>query len=91
MKYVTLDVRPRILSKSCPLKGCQYHRSHRMGRRAFQARNAERSGPALDAVKAAALSGGNIFEALMEATKVCTLTDISGALYAVGGQYRRNM
>jgi len=60
-------------------------------RRAFQARNAERSGPALDAVKAAALSGGNIFEALMEATKVCTLTDISGALYAVGGQYRRNM
>ncbi|MEC8425094.1 MAG: methylmalonyl-CoA mutase family protein, partial [Myxococcota bacterium] len=60
-------------------------------RRAFQARNAERSGPALEAVQAAALSGGNIFEALMEATKVCTLTDISTALYAVGGQYRRNM
>jgi methylmalonyl-CoA mutase len=60
-------------------------------RRAFQARNAGRSMEALDAVKAAALSGGNIFEALMEATKVCTLTDISSALYAVGGQYRRNM
>ena len=60
-------------------------------RRAFQARNADRSGAALAAVEGAALSGGNIFEALMEATKVCTLTDISGALYGVGGQYRRNM
>jgi isobutyryl-CoA mutase len=33
----------------------------------------------------------NIFAELMEAAKVCSLGQISGALYAVGGQYRRNM
>jgi isobutyryl-CoA mutase len=33
----------------------------------------------------------NIFEALMEAVKTCTLGQITHALYEVGGQYRRNM
>ncbi len=33
----------------------------------------------------------NIFSELMEAAKVCSLGQISGALYEVGGQYRRNM
>jgi methylmalonyl-CoA mutase cobalamin-binding domain/chain len=33
----------------------------------------------------------NIFEALMEATKVCSLGQITNALFEVGGQYRRNM
>jgi methylmalonyl-CoA mutase len=28
---------------------------------------------------------------MLEAVKVCTLGEISGALYQVGGQYRRNM
>lgn len=42
-------------------------------------------------LKARALAGGNIFEELMETTKVCTLGDISLALYGVGGSYRRNM
>ena len=31
------------------------------------------------------------FAALMEACKVCTLGQITHALYEVGGQYRRNM
>ncbi|MDB5240352.1 MAG: methylmalonyl-CoA mutase [Spirosoma sp.] len=35
--------------------------------------------------------GKNIFESLMEAAKVCSLGQLSHALYAVGGQYRRNM
>jgi methylmalonyl-CoA mutase len=34
---------------------------------------------------------GNIFEALMEAGKVCSLGSMSHALYEVGGEYRRNM
>ncbi len=38
-----------------------------------------------------ALSNQNIFAALMEATKHCTLGQITHALYEVGGQYRRNM
>ena len=35
--------------------------------------------------------GKNIFERLMEATKVCSLGQITSALFEVGGQYRRNM
>lgn len=38
-----------------------------------------------------AQEGGNIFEELLETTKVCSLGMISEALYAVGGAYRRNM
>ncbi|MHC4824816.1 MAG: methylmalonyl-CoA mutase family protein [Planctomycetota bacterium] len=39
----------------------------------------------------AAESNANIFEEMMEAVKVCTLGQISHALYEVGGQYRRSM
>ena len=59
--------------------------------RAFHARNGERSGPALDQLKAAARTGGNLFDGLLEAAKVCSLGQISSALYEVGGQYRRSM
>ena len=46
---------------------------------------------ALDDLRAVATSDGNTFDSLLEATKVCTLGQISHALYEVGGQYRRNM
>lgn len=38
-----------------------------------------------------AINNRNLFEALMEATKVCSLGQITSALFEVGGQYRRNM
>jgi methylmalonyl-CoA mutase len=38
-----------------------------------------------------AVAGENIFESLVEVCKVCSLGQISHALYEVGGQYRRNM
>lgn len=38
-----------------------------------------------------AVQNMNIFEGLMEATKYCSLGQITHALYEVGGQYRRNM
>ena len=60
-------------------------------REAFQKRNATVSDGALERLKEASLHGGNVFEGLMEATKVCSLGQISTALYEVGGQYRRNM
>jgi methylmalonyl-CoA mutase len=60
-------------------------------RDAFWNRNAAARPAALAAVQRAALDGGNLFEALMEACKVCTLGQLSRALYEVGGQYRRNM
>ena len=42
-------------------------------------------------VQDAAISNRNIFEKLMEATKTCSLGQITNALFEVGGQYRRNM
>jgi methylmalonyl-CoA mutase len=60
-------------------------------RDAFWKRNEDRAPQALEAVKRSALDGGNVFAALIEACKVCTLGQLSGALYQVGGQYRRNM
>ncbi|MFO7714680.1 fused isobutyryl-CoA mutase/GTPase IcmF [Desulfosarcina sp.] len=59
--------------------------------KAFQSRNAERAPEALARLQQAALSGENIFAELMETVRCCSLGQITGALYAVGGQYRRNM
>ncbi len=59
--------------------------------RAFQARNAPQAPAALKRLQQAAASGGNVFAELMECVKVCSLGQISHALYEVGGQYRRNM
>ena len=38
-----------------------------------------------------AVENKNIFNQLMEATKTCSLGEITDALFKVGGQYRRNM
>ena len=58
---------------------------------AFRLRNKEYAPEALQQLKTAAVSGGNIFAALMETVKYCSLGQITHALYEVGGQYRRNM
>ncbi|HEX7667376.1 MAG TPA: methylmalonyl-CoA mutase family protein, partial [Polyangiaceae bacterium] len=60
-------------------------------RNAFWKRNEATFPTALENVKRTALEGGNVFAALVEACKVCTLGQLSSALYQVGGQYRRNM
>lgn len=46
---------------------------------------------AIKSLKIKAYSGANIFEELMEASKVCSIGQITGALFEIGGQYRRNM
>lgn len=58
---------------------------------AFHGRNQAHSGASLDTLQGTALDHGNTFAALMETTKRCSLGQITGALYSVGGQYRRNM
>ncbi|TDD95271.1 methylmalonyl-CoA mutase family protein [Flavobacterium cellulosilyticum] len=45
----------------------------------------------LSLLKIASIQNENLFEYLMEATKVCSLGQITNALFEVGGQYRRNM
>ncbi len=42
-------------------------------------------------IQQVALENGNVFEALMECSKYCSLGQITNALFEVGGQYRRNM
>ena len=53
--------------------------------------NAEKVKEQLALVQDAAIQNENIFERLMEAAKVCSLGQITSALFEVGGQYRRNM
>jgi methylmalonyl-CoA mutase len=60
-------------------------------RDAFITRNQGRAEDSLRHLREVAVGHENIFEALMEAGKVCTLGQISNSLYDVGGQYRRNM
>ncbi|MCX2451714.1 methylmalonyl-CoA mutase family protein [Pedobacter sp. PLR] len=57
----------------------------------FQDRNAEHTASILKKLQKSAIAGENIFEELMEVCKICSLGQISNALYEVGGQYRRNM
>jgi isobutyryl-CoA mutase len=59
--------------------------------RAFQQRNTDAAHQALQTLKQTAIHNRNIFGALMEAAKVCSLGQLTHALYQVGGQYRRNM
>jgi methylmalonyl-CoA mutase len=60
-------------------------------RDAFHARNEAVTAESLKNLQAAAVGGRNLFDELMETAKVCSLGQITHALYEVGGQYRRNM
>ncbi|PST81704.1 methylmalonyl-CoA mutase [Pedobacter yulinensis] len=57
----------------------------------FRSAHQENAAAELRKLQEAAISGRNVFEALMNACKCCSLGQISHALYEVGGQYRRNM
>jgi len=59
--------------------------------REFQARHGADSAAALASLKAVAAARGNVFAELMETVKSNSLGQISASLYAVGGEYRRNM
>lgn len=57
----------------------------------FQKTNNPESAKALTDLKQAAVSGQNIFAALMTAARVCSLGQMTSALFEVGGKYRRNV
>lgn len=59
--------------------------------RGYQRSHLTEAEQSLQKLKAVALSNGNIFEALMEAARYCSLYQMTQALYDVGGQYRRNL
>ena len=57
----------------------------------FHRRNADAAPAALAALRQAAIDNENVFARLMDAVRVCSLGQITTALFEVGGQYRRNM
>ncbi|MEM1056101.1 MAG: methylmalonyl-CoA mutase family protein [Bacteroidota bacterium] len=57
----------------------------------FQSRHEADAPDALARLGTVARERGNVFAELMEAVRVCSLGQITGALFEVGGQYRRNM
>jgi methylmalonyl-CoA mutase len=57
----------------------------------FHQRHAGASAAMLERLQRAVIEGGNVFEVLMEAVRVCSLGQITNALFEVGGQYRRSM
>ncbi|MEV1240548.1 fused isobutyryl-CoA mutase/GTPase IcmF [Nonomuraea sp. NPDC049750] len=58
---------------------------------AFHDRNRAEAPVALARLRDAAMTDGNAFEVLMEAARVCSLGQITDALFEAGGQYRRNV
>jgi isobutyryl-CoA mutase len=58
---------------------------------AFQARNKQGAPAMLERLQHAVIANSNVFEVLMDAVRVCSLGQITTALFEVGGQYRRNM
>ena len=59
--------------------------------RDFQTRNREACAPMLERLKQAVMRDENAFAVLMDAVRVCSLGQITHALFEVGGQYRRSM
>ena len=59
--------------------------------RAFQQRHAKESRPMLQRLQRTAADGGNMFAALMQVVRCCSLGQITHALFAAGGEYRRNV
>jgi methylmalonyl-CoA mutase len=57
----------------------------------FQARHSSESPAMLARLQQAVIANRNVFEVLMDAVRVCSLGQITTALFEVGGQYRRSM
>ncbi|GAB1413796.1 methylmalonyl-CoA mutase family protein [Candidatus Desulfobacillus denitrificans] len=57
----------------------------------FQSRHAAEAAPMLARLKRTVIENGNVFAVLVDAVRVCSLGQITQALFEVGGQYRRSM
>ena len=57
----------------------------------FHQRHQPQAAAMLARLQQAAIEGGNVFQVLMDAVRVCSLGQITRALFEVGGQYRRSM
>ncbi|HCX81232.1 MAG: methylmalonyl-CoA mutase [Curvibacter sp. RIFCSPHIGHO2_12_FULL_63_18] len=57
----------------------------------FHTRHADAAPAMLKKLQQAVIDNQNVFNVLMDAVRVCSLGQITSALFEVGGQYRRNM
>jgi len=57
----------------------------------FKESNKTTSQKALNKLREKCLSGGNVFEELLQTVNYCSLGEVTSVLYEVGGRYRRNM
>jgi methylmalonyl-CoA mutase len=57
----------------------------------FQRRNGDQAPLWLNRLQQTVIDDGNVFAVLVDAVRHCSLGQITSALYAVGGQYRRSM
>jgi methylmalonyl-CoA mutase len=73
-------------------RGTEEEKQRQLSRLAdFQSRNADAAAGMARRLQEVARADGNVFAVLMEAVRVCSLGQITDALFEVGGQYRRNM
>jgi methylmalonyl-CoA mutase len=57
----------------------------------FHVRHKDAAAVQIKRLQQAVIDNANVFEVLMDAVRVCSLGQITHALFEVGGQYRRNM
>ena len=57
----------------------------------FHQRHANEAPAALARLKQVVIENGNVFAELVDTVRVCSLGQITSALFEVGGQYRRSM
>jgi isobutyryl-CoA mutase len=87
------DAGAELLNESIELaRATEEEKQSQLNRLAeFKKRHAPEATAALQRLQKVTLSGGNIFAELMHTARVCSLGQITQALYDVGGKYRRNM
>lgn len=89
--FLNKDGSPMILPKEVIRATTEEKEYQITALQAVHKRNPETAPTALKNLQKTAIQNGNVFDALMEAAKFCSLGQMSNALYQVGGQYRRNM
>jgi methylmalonyl-CoA mutase len=89
--FLNSEGSPTIIPKEV-IRATEKEKKHQISMvNILQEGNKEISAALVEALKKKAIENGNIFEALMEACKYCSIGEITDSLFSVGGQYRRNM
>ncbi len=86
-------LRPDYIPPKIEMARASYdEKNHQLNNlKSFQKDHQTEAEKELELLKEAVLQGRNIFEALMKASRVCSLYQMTQALFEVGGQYRRNV